>query len=454
MWRALRFGLVAVVLGTLAMSFLGVISFQNGDAMSTMHQRGVLKSFHEVLSNQIDDGTIPEADLSDWLNSHSINQSSDVTAMILDPSGKLVAASWGEATPEHAQLVLEKARESDTSNGFDRRVDIGMQRYVWFEGAPLASGHTLLLIHQCMNVAMPGVANLYILPIGLGILMIVWLGFWATVIAARMIRNQERVAAMELELVRQAEASRIKSAFFANMSHELRTPLNAIIGFSEMLKQEMFGPLGSDQNAGYVRDIHLAGKNLLNLVGNILEFSNIEAGDKSLDETEVDMRDVVDHVLEVHAPTLSDKNLQVNCNLDAIDCRLWGDNRKMQRALCNLVDNAEKYTPENGTIDISCREDRAGSICLEVRDNGPGISPEQLAKLSRGYDRTEENAHHAHDGPGLGIPLCRSIIALHGGSVTILSDVGKGTLVKVLLPKNRTIKASSSAPLPQMATAS
>lgn len=229
-------------------------------------------------------------------------------------------------------------------------------------------------------------------------------------------------------------ANRAKSKFLANMSHELRTPLNAIIGFSEIMRQEMFGPLGADRYREYTSDIQDSGRHLLNVIDDILDISKIEAGRYALEDEEVDLAAVLRWSVDIMRARTMDKAQQVRLQmLDPMPV-LNADQRAMRQIMLNLLSNAAKFTGEGGNIEVSVCLDDAGDLSISVRDDGIGIPEDKLAEVMEPFGQVDDTNARQHGGTGLGLPITKSLIEMHGGSFALESTVGEGTTAKMTLP--------------------
>jgi signal transduction histidine kinase len=231
-----------------------------------------------------------------------------------------------------------------------------------------------------------------------------------------------------------ATSNRAKDDFLASMSHDLRTPLNSILGFSDMMRSRMFGPLGHGKYDEYIGNIHASGTHLLGLVNDILDLSKLESGQYELDRQDIDPRSLIEEVVRSFAPAISAKDLNMEIVCDS-DCGLLhADERAMVQLLNNLVSNAVKFTPDRGSIAISCQSMPNGAMRFEVRDTGIGIAADQLSRLGNPY--VQVNPYIAQQkGTGLGLFIVRRIAELHGGTIQIGSRPGSGTTVSVTLPR-------------------
>jgi len=254
-----------------------------------------------------------------------------------------------------------------------------------------------------------------------------------------MTRDMSERKKYELRLMEAREraetANRTKSRFLANMSHELRTPLNAIIGFSEMLKLEMFGALGNPRYVEYAHLINQSGGLLLNLISDILDMSKIEAGKYELHREIVDVTEVVSQAINLikGRADSGDLTLTVKITPEAVDCPLFADTRALTQILLNLLSNAVKFTPPCGQISVIVHE-YGGNVSFIVEDTGRGIAAEHLPRLTQAFEQASNDAALSKQGSGLGLALVRSLAELHGGHLRIESELGKGTRVCVEIP--------------------
>jgi PAS domain S-box-containing protein len=240
----------------------------------------------------------------------------------------------------------------------------------------------------------------------------------------------ERYAA---EKRRAEEASRAKSEFLANMSHELRTPLNAILGFSDIMKSEMFGAIGDARYRGYAQDIHQAGTELIALISDILDMSHIDSGERGLEPEPVELKDVVADVLRLVAPRSMEANIKTKVVLDGLPATL-ADRRALKQILLNLLSNAVKFTPEGGTIRITGGAEQK-LVSLSVADTGIGIAEADLPRIGQPFVQIENQYNKRYKGSGLGLALAKSLVELHGGTLTVTSKLGAGTTVTVTFPR-------------------
>jgi signal transduction histidine kinase len=230
-------------------------------------------------------------------------------------------------------------------------------------------------------------------------------------------------------------ASRAKSQFLANMSHELRTPLNAIIGFSEVMLGRVFGPLGSERYAGYVRDIHSSGTHLLGVIQQVLDVSRIEAGTMKLSEDVFAPREVIEDCTKIIRGWLAaaPRRLVIDVPPDLPDLR--ADRQLVRQMLLNLLSNAIKFTRRDGLIGVAANLDGGGDLAIDVYDDGIGIPADQMSRLAQAFYQVDA----AVTGTGLGLYLVRHFIDLHGGTLTLSSQPGQGTRARIWFPRWRLV---------------
>ena len=222
-----------------------------------------------------------------------------------------------------------------------------------------------------------------------------------------------------------------KSRFLANMSHELRTPLNAVIGFSDIMRQRLFGPI-PDRYAGYAQSIHEAGGHLLDLINDVLDVSRIEAARYDLNIEHFDVREMVSEALALVRVQADDKGVDLAAVLPPAPLTVAADRRALKQIALNLLSNAVKFTPTGGSVTVRA-EALDSDLELTVADTGVGVAPEDLARLGRPFEQAG-GAEQRAQGTGLGLSLVRSLAELHHGAMSIDSTLGEGTAVTVRLP--------------------
>lgn len=235
-------------------------------------------------------------------------------------------------------------------------------------------------------------------------------------------------------------ASRTKSEFLANMSHELRTPLNAIMGFSEVIKNELFGPVGVSQYKQYADDIYDSGAHLLAIINDILDLSKVEAGKFDLNETEIKVPEVCRSVLHIVKGRADEAGITLIKGLPEELPYLLADPRSLKQMLLNLVSNAIKFTDPGGTVDLVVDVEPDGGFRFDVRDTGVGIAPEHVEVVLSPFGQIDTAHARDHQGTGLGLPLVQAFIEMHDGRLEIESELGEGTTVSLFFPPQRTRK--------------
>jgi signal transduction histidine kinase len=229
----------------------------------------------------------------------------------------------------------------------------------------------------------------------------------------------------ELELT-----SEHKSQFLTNMSHELRTPLNAIIGFSEVLKEQMFGEL-NERQLSYVSDVLEAGKHLLSLINDLLDLAKIEAGRMELELSEVSIPELLRSAVSMHAEQAGRDGIELALNTEPDEIAITADGRRVRQILFNLLSNAVKFTPAKGRIDVSAHLEN-GQVAVAVADTGPGIPADELEAIFEEFEQTDVGRQA--EGTGLGLPLSRRLVELHGGRLWAESEPGQGSTFRFTLP--------------------
>jgi two-component system cell cycle sensor histidine kinase PleC len=252
----------------------------------------------------------------------------------------------------------------------------------------------------------------------------------------------ETSKAISDEARRRAEAANMaKSQFLATMSHELRTPLNAILGFSEVMRNEVLGPIGNRSYKEYLSDIHSSGQQLLNLINDILDLSRIEAGKRELTEELSSLVRIVEESCGLKELNSREKKIRIIERYDDCLPKIMVDSQAIRQVLLNLLCNALKFTPAGGEVIVKVGRTRAGGQYISVRDNGPGIPEDELPVVLSAFGQGSVSLKAAEEGTGLGIPIVQALVHLHGGNFTLRSQVGVGTEAIVTLPAKRVVSA-------------
>ncbi len=248
----------------------------------------------------------------------------------------------------------------------------------------------------------------------------------------------------EIELLKAKEeadqASIAKSHLMANISHELRTPLNAIIGFSGSIREEIYGPLRNEKYQEYMEDINQSGRHLLDLINDILDVSALEAGAMEMNEEEVDLSEVVEASIHMVSQLAAVGDVTVSSSISADTPHIYVDKRRIKQILINLLNNAVKFTPKGGNVWVSALQNKPGSLEISVADTGIGMNSKELEKALSKFGQVDSGLNRKHEGTGLGLPLTKGLIEMHGGTMDILSGEGKGTVITLKLPKERVLE--------------
>ena len=238
------------------------------------------------------------------------------------------------------------------------------------------------------------------------------------------------------EAMLQAKAADLaKTRFLANMAHELRTPLNAIIGFSEIIKLDVIQT--KENYPRYAQYIHESGILLLNIINGLLDLARIQAGRVDLDEQLVALGDLIQSAVRTIAPVAEEKSIEVEHELPRASTLICVDQIKFRKIILNLLSNSVKFTEPMGHISIGSDMDGRGDLMISIKDTGIGIPPEHLERVLSPFEQVADHLTKENEGTGLGLPIARALAELHGGSLTLSSDLSTGTTVVVRLPRER-----------------
>ncbi len=263
-----------------------------------------------------------------------------------------------------------------------------------------------------------------------------------------LVQSRADLAALSQELIvardHATEANQSKSKFLASTSHELRTPLNAIIGFSEIIQGELFGPCGEQRYVGYARDIHESGVHLLNLINDILDLSKIEAGQEQIDTRgKSELTQVIAEMARIVGVMAENSGVELCVDPAQDPITIEANDRMMRQIVLNLLSNAVKFTPEGGHVTVSSRLGSSNDVIVEVVDTGIGMTDEELRVAMQPFGQVDSNLSRRHDGTGLGLPLSKAMVELHGGTLTIQSALHRGTTVAFSLPRERLLELNA-----------
>ena len=251
---------------------------------------------------------------------------------------------------------------------------------------------------------------------------------------AKLIENRLRDARDEAQW-----ANSTKSEFLSAMSHEMRTPLNAIIGFGQIMADEMMGPLGNDRYREYAGDINDSGRHLLRLINDLLDVSRIEAGKLTLQLESIQFEQILRASLRLITAPARSAGIELETHVPPDLPRIEGDERRLRQIVINLLSNALKFTPRGGKITVSLAKKHEG-IGFTVRDSGVGISPDDLARVTRPFEQSARYLSQHQEGSGLGLAVTNALVEQHGGTMTIESRLDHGTTVFVWLPCHSPVK--------------
>ncbi len=263
--------------------------------------------------------------------------------------------------------------------------------------------------------------------------------------AMLMITDITELKAREAQLLGMRDAAlradQAKTRFLATMSHELRTPLNAILGFADVMRQEMFGQVGSPRYRVYLDDIHSAGKYLLGVISDVLDTARIQSGDMRLGDESVEIGPIIRDCLGMVYDRARLGGVAIGAEYAADLPRFRADPVRLKQILTNLLTNAVKFTPSGGRVAVRADLDADGRLAISVKDTGIGMSPEEIQVALTPFGQIANPMTRTHEGTGLGLPLAKTLAELHGGALDIASQPGAGTAVTVVLPAGRRVTA-------------
>jgi signal transduction histidine kinase len=247
------------------------------------------------------------------------------------------------------------------------------------------------------------------------------------------------IRASERKLIQarsQAElANRAKGDFLANMSHELRTPLNAIIGFSEVISNELFGPIANEKYLEYIKDIHASSLHLLSIINDVLDMSKIEAGKVELTKEMVHIGNLITDVMRMVHERAHSREIELSAQLPEEEIEVWADERSMKQILLNLLSNAIKFSKDGDRVCVRLIAGRPDNTVLEIEDHGIGMTEQEQERALQPFGQARPATTRNYGGTGLGLPITKGLVDAHGGTLTINSRAGYGTTVRVTLPR-------------------
>ncbi|QKV17638.1 sensor histidine kinase [Oricola thermophila] len=275
-------------------------------------------------------------------------------------------------------------------------------------------------------------------------------------LASLSYRSENDALIAELEMARSIseearrraeEANLAKSRFLASMSHELRTPLNAILGFSEVMANEVLGPMNNEHYKSYAKDINQSGQHLLKLINEILDLSRIEAGKQELHEEPLDLASVVDDCIGMVRMKANQKSIRIEQAFEKEMPRVLADERSVRQVTLNLLSNAVKFTPQGGTVKVKVGWTMSGGQYISVRDNGPGIPEDEIPVVLSAFGQGSIAIKSAEQGTGLGLPIVQALMAMHDGTFRLKSKLREGTEGLAIFPRARVMDVMPAAPV-------
>lgn len=239
---------------------------------------------------------------------------------------------------------------------------------------------------------------------------------------------------------REAEnSSNSKSEFLAKISHEIRTPLNAIIGFSELMMEQRFGPIGNERYVGYLTDINKSGRHVLDLINDLLDISKIEAGKQELSFEGVHLNEAVAEALSMVQPLATRERIIMRSSFDANLPDVVADLRSVKQIVLNLLSNAVRFTPAGGLVVASTSFTNDGGVVLRIKDTGIGMTPKEVDTAMQPFKQVADLGRKRGDGTGLGLPLTKALVEANRAEFTIHSEPGRGTIVEIHFPQARVL---------------
>ena len=297
------------------------------------------------------------------------------------------------------------------------------------------------------NVIEPSLIGIHLVPAIFAVFAHAMVGIFSGYARELFVRrNYLSMNILKGEVARSAElavqanaASEAKSRFIATVSHELRTPLNAVIGYTEAMQSGIYGPMANGRVRDAIGDIHGSGGRLLSIVDDVLELTNAAQGTVELEESVFDPAALIAELQNSFESECAKKGIRLYVVVDSDIPSLSADRRLVHRILSNLLSNALKYTNNGGEVWLTAGVVDDGALTIWIKDTGIGIAPDELERAMQVFGQVENGLDRRYEGIGIGLPLTRSLIELHGGSFTVESEVGRGTRVRLSFPAERIV---------------
>ncbi len=375
-------------------------------------------------------------------------QSSILSVEIRDPGANLIAGKRPPSdygVPPLTRMAAEatKGNAGESLDGYrDYRGVPVVGVWIWDErhGYGIATEVDYEEAYAYLEFAYVAIGSLSVLA---SVLILAFALF-----AHRSDLRQVREAQLLREAKRDAEiANEAKSSFLAAMSHELRTPLNAIIGFSDIMKNETFGPVGSPRYRDYANDINVSGQHLLNLINDVLDLSKIESGARDLQEEVIEISPLVRSVERLMADQAQRGGVQLELDVPDSIPAMSADPRKLLQILLNLISNAIKFTPASGKVTLRTRASAKRGFLFQIIDTGIGMTPQEIPRALTPFQQVHSNLSREHKGTGIGLPLSKALVEMHGGTLDIQSEVGIGTTITLCFPTERIAPSAHQSPV-------
>jgi signal transduction histidine kinase len=249
-------------------------------------------------------------------------------------------------------------------------------------------------------------------------------------------RLEQTTTALSASLESAAAGSLAKSQFLATMSHELRTPLNAVIGFSDLLTNERFGPLGNERYRDYAQDIKNSGEHLLALINDVLDISKLDMGRLALNEETFNLTALANDAIRMISARAAGSGIDLRTNIAADLPMLVGDPLRVRQVLVNLLSNAVKFTPRDGMVELVAHR-RTDCVAVLIHDTGIGMAAQDIPKALERFGQVDSRLERRYEGSGLGLPIAKRLMELHDGTLEVASALGQGTTVTLTFPESR-----------------